>query len=87
MTVVNFSITTQLSNKINKAIEEKGFSSKAEFFRFAVMQYLENSNESKRDKTEESFEETMEELAHLLSKKYKNKELPSVEEQFNSLLQ
>ncbi len=41
MAIVNFSIPKVLEHKIKTAIIRKGFSSKAELFRFAVIRYLD----------------------------------------------
>ena len=43
MSIVNFSIPTALENRVKAAVKERGFASKAEFFRNAAMQYLESS--------------------------------------------
>ncbi len=37
MPMVNFSVPTVLERRINKTIKEKGFASKAEFFRYAAL--------------------------------------------------
>ena len=42
MSVVNFSITKPLEEKINKTIKDQGFTSKAEFFRFAAVDFIRN---------------------------------------------
>ncbi len=41
MAVVNFSIPKTLDQQIKTVVESRGFSSKAEFFRFAVIKYLD----------------------------------------------
>ncbi|HLD61007.1 MAG TPA: ribbon-helix-helix domain-containing protein [Patescibacteria group bacterium] len=42
MSIVNFSIPAKLDQQIKKTIKEKGFASKAEFFRFAALYTLGN---------------------------------------------
>ena len=44
MAIVNFAIPHVLEKKIKIAIEQKGFSSKAELFRFALIRYLEEKD-------------------------------------------
>ncbi len=39
MTVINFTVSKPLENKINKAIKKHGFASRAEFFRFLAMNF------------------------------------------------
>lgn len=41
MTVVNFSVTKQLEKKINKIVDEWGFSSRAEFFRYLAINFID----------------------------------------------
>jgi len=42
MSIVNFTVSEPLEKKIEKALRETGFQSKAELFRFAVINYLNN---------------------------------------------
>lgn len=56
MAVVNFSIPKTLDGQIKTAVESRGFSSKAEFFRFAVIKYLDEIREDILDaKTENGY--------------------------------
>ncbi len=41
MSIVNFAIPQILEKRIEQTIKSKGFSSRAELFRFAVMRYLD----------------------------------------------
>jgi len=41
MSVINFTVPNTLEKRINKTIREKGFSSKAEFFRFAAVHLMD----------------------------------------------
>lgn len=43
MAIINFSVPEILERKIKEVIKKKGFSSKAELFRFAVLRYLEET--------------------------------------------
>lgn len=38
--IVNFAIPTKLNNLIKKAVKQKGFANRAEFFRFSALQTL-----------------------------------------------
>lgn len=42
MAVINFSIPKNLDDRIKTVIREKGFASKAEFFRYCVVQYMDS---------------------------------------------
>ena len=87
MTIVNFTITDNLDRQIKKVVKEKGFQSKAELFRVAVLDYLTKVNEPKIAKMtdDERFEYLEEKLAKLLVKKYTVKKLPSLEEQLKAI--
>ena len=82
MSIVNFSIPQALNEKIQKTINDQGFSSKAEFFRFAAIYFMQNFQQKNQ---EEKYNETMQELSMKLQEKFKNKEIPSLEEQFADL--
>jgi metal-responsive CopG/Arc/MetJ family transcriptional regulator len=41
MAIVNFSIPAVLEKRVDATIKRKGFASKAEFFRFAAIYYIE----------------------------------------------
>jgi metal-responsive CopG/Arc/MetJ family transcriptional regulator len=84
MSVINFSVTKPLERDINKTIKKDGFSSKAEFFRFAAKDYINRRNVSD-DITQEEFEREMNDLAQTISRKLGGKKLPSLEEQLADL--
>ncbi|MEK7084858.1 MAG: ribbon-helix-helix domain-containing protein [Patescibacteria group bacterium] len=42
MSVVNFTVTKPLEKKIKETIKTHGFNSKAEFFRFAALAYIQH---------------------------------------------
>ena len=83
MSIVNFSISKPLEAKINKVIKQEGFSSKAEFFRFAAMHCIENFK--KQDISQEEFEESVRSFKEVVQKFAKNKKFPSVREQLADL--
>lgn len=88
MAVINFTITDTLDKKIKKVVKEKGFQSKAEFFRTAVFQYISGIDQSenvKKKTNDREFSYLEEKLAQLLIKKYAGKKIPSLEEQLKSI--
>lgn len=83
MSVVNFSVTKPFEKKINEAIKTYGFSSKAEFFRFAAFRFVEELKTHSSD--EEEYERSMKALSARLKKKYSKKSPPSLEDQLADL--
>ena len=84
MSIVNFAVSKPLEQKINQAIKEYGFASKAEFFRFAAMNLITKikhpgSNEAKE------FAQAAGKLSKTIHQIYGNKKLPSIEEQLADL--
>ena len=84
MSVVNFSIPKALEKRINKIISEKGFASKAEFFRYSAIHYIDVVSTSTTEKIEQ-----IDELGRLIGEEvkrlYKGKKLPSPEEQLKDI--
>ncbi|MDC1205237.1 ribbon-helix-helix domain-containing protein [Candidatus Pacebacteria bacterium] len=83
MSVINFSIPKVLEGRVEKTIKEKGFVSKAEFFRMAAMYFLEHGaspiNPEKR--SEQLTRAIKEEVVH----KYKGRKIPSAQKQLADL--
>jgi len=82
MPVVNFSVTKPLERDVRRIIEKDGFSSKAEFFRFAAKDYINRRNGASLD---DLIEHEAEEIGRLLQRKYKFKDPPSLEEQLSDI--
>lgn len=84
MTIANFTVTKQLDRRINALIKDQGFSSKAEFFRFAIYNYFNilNGSECNLDK---KYKDAMDDLAKAIAKNFKGKKLPTLEEQLADL--
>ena len=80
MTIVNFSIPKTLERRVAEVIKEKGFASKAEFFRFAAIHLIDII-----DKPFSSEEERFLHLSKVLQKtirqRYSDKHIPSIREQ------
>ena len=84
MTIVNFSIPVALDKKISKVIKEDGFASKAEFFRFTVMNYISVVRPSTTLIDEEN-KQLIREIKMELRRVYKGKKLPSLKEQLDNI--
>lgn len=80
MAIVNFSIPKTLEKRVQEVIKTKGFASKAEFFRFAAVFFMDVV-----DKPYISEDERFDYLSQAIRKEvvqqYKNKKIPSLEEQ------
>ncbi len=83
MPIVNFTITPILEQKVNQTVKKLGFTSKAELFRFAVMDFIKNLD---RDLTDEEFSVIVGGLTDSIAKKLRGKKFPPLEEQMADLL-
>ncbi len=79
MSIVNFSIPQNLNEKIQQVIKDQGFSSKAEFFRFSAIYFMQNLQTKKQS---DEYEQAISDLSQALREKNKNESLPSIEAQF-----
>lgn len=89
MPIVNFAVSQSLKQKIDSLIEEYGFGSQAEFFRFLAINFWEKDNKielSSEAKIDLEFNKATQELTALIKKKYGGKKLPSAEEQLADLM-
>jgi len=84
MSVVNFTIPKPLEQKIADAIEQQGFASKAEFFRFAALRALE-AFQGQMNTLDRDYALVMQKLAETMKRKYRGKKLPPLEEQLADL--
>ncbi len=80
MSIVNFSVPKQLEKRIGETIKEKGFPSKAELFRFAVIRYLDETEKLPFAKNKQ-IANLSEQLETELKKKIGKKPLPSLTKQ------
>lgn len=85
MAIVNFSVPKPLDQRINDMIKQKGFASKAEFFRFASLYYLDVVGASTTHNEEAEMDRLSGLIAEKVNKHYKGKNLPSVREQLENL--
>ena len=84
MAIINFSIPKTLEQRINATIKEKGFASKAEFFRFAAMFFIDSSISNKINE-DERFNFLTQSLSKAISKKYKDSPIDFLQEQLNDI--
>lgn len=47
MPIINFSIPKNLDDRVKMVVREKGFASKAEFFRYCAVQYMDSDKSRK----------------------------------------
>ena len=78
MSIVNFAVPKALEKKVNKVIRERGFASKAEFWRSLATNYL--------DETLQAYEQArtkylIESISRLVDTKFHGRKLPSLDEQ------
>ncbi len=84
MSIVNFAISQPLEQKINKAIKEYGFASKAEFFRFLAINFTKPKKVLPLENDQEITCLTSK-IKELTQKKFINKKIPSLKNQLNNL--
>ena len=80
MSVVNFSIPKRLEKRVEETIQEKGFASKAEFFRFAAMYFMDILDRKTKNE-DEHFEYLTSVLQDEISENYRGKKIVSLREQ------
>ena len=79
MSIVNFAISKPLEKQVNQTIKEKGFASKAEFFRFLAFRFFDK---------EENYDKEIGQLVkeiNEISKKIDTSKIPSLEDQLADL--
>ena len=79
MAIINFAVKKPLDDKIKKAIKENGFSSKAEFFRLAAINFLQSEN--KKIDEDDRMSYLASELSRTIIRNIGNKKLPSLRRQ------
>lgn len=80
MAIINFAVPETLEKRINATIKEKGFASKAEFFRFAAVHLLDIAQQPYTSE-DERFRFLHTALRDEIMHRYKGKALPSVKTQ------
>ena len=82
MAIVNFEVPAALDRRIKKTIKERGFASKAEFFRMAAFNYfIKDPDQQDRDE----INKLTKEISRLVEVKFRGKKIPSVRDQLANL--
>ena len=84
MSIVNFSIPIILEKRVATVMKQKGFATKAEFFRFAAIYFIDVINKPTITE-DERFDILTSTLRKQLQTKYKNKVVPSVRHQLSDV--
>ena len=84
MSVVNFSIPNTLNKRVSQTIKERGFISKAEFFRFAAIYQMDVINKPTSNENEK-FDYLTEKVSKQISNKFRDKKVPSLKKQLADL--
>lgn len=80
MPIVNFAVPETLDRRVEKIIKDKGFGSRAEFFRFAAIHFIDIVNKPIASE-EERFNYLTRALSEEISQRFRGKKLPSAKEQ------
>lgn len=83
MSIVNFNLKQPLEQKVNRVIKEQGFTSKAEFFRFVTLVYLNHQIGSSVEN--DRYTAAVNDLRKVLHRKLAHKKLPALREQLADL--
>ncbi|OHA72926.1 MAG: hypothetical protein A3A27_02195 [Candidatus Wildermuthbacteria bacterium RIFCSPLOWO2_01_FULL_47_18] len=81
MAVINFTIPARLESNVQRAIRKNGFASRAEFFRMAAVNYLQQDLDIK-----DQINMLTKAIAQEIELRYKGKKIPPVEDQLKDLL-
>ncbi|OGL73440.1 hypothetical protein A3E39_01775 [Candidatus Uhrbacteria bacterium RIFCSPHIGHO2_12_FULL_60_25] len=84
MAIINFAVPETLEKRINKTIKEKGFASKAEFFRFAAVHFLDIVQKPFATE-DERFNFLSATLQHEITHGHKGKTLPNIKTQLEDV--
>ncbi len=80
MSNINFSIPKTLEKQVAQVVKQKGFNNKAEFFRFAAINFINIVNKLEVDE-EERFNYLTKTLNQEVVKKYRGKKIPLLKKQ------
>ncbi|HEY4515204.1 MAG TPA: hypothetical protein VJJ22_03555 [Candidatus Paceibacterota bacterium] len=78
MPIVNFAVPRTLEKKVNKAIRERGFASKAEFWRMAGLNF---STHDPEQKVRDEIRQLTKQISEQVRIKFNGKKIPSLKEQ------
>ena len=83
MPIVNFSVPKTLDKRVAKTMAAKGFSSKAEFFRFAAIHFMDIINKPFASE-DERFDYLTKAIEKEVVERYSGKKLPSARVQLSN---
>lgn len=82
MAIINFAVPENLAKRIDRTIKENGFASKAEFFRFAAVHFLDLVQKPAPSEDERfAFLQTA--IQAEVVRRYKGKKLPNLKTQLS----
>ncbi|MFC1613305.1 ribbon-helix-helix domain-containing protein [Patescibacteria group bacterium] len=84
MPIINFTIPKILEKRVDSVVKRKGFATKAEFFRFAAMSFIE-TNEKETISEDERTACLTRAISKEVVRKYKNKKVPAIRKQLIDL--
>lgn len=84
MAIINFSVPKTLAKRIETIMRTKGFSSKAEFFRFSALYFIDIIEKPITNEAER-FDYLTTILSEEIKTKYHGKKIPSAREQLKDL--
>lgn len=84
MSTINFSIPKILDEQVKQVVKQKGFNNKAEFFRFAAINFINIVDKLEVDE-EARFDYLTKILSKKIIKKYHNKKIPPLKKQLSSI--
>ena len=84
MSIVNFSIPKTLNKRVDQTVKERGFISKAEFFRFAAIYFMDVINKPISGE-DAKFDYLTKKVSQQISDKFKDKEMPDLRDQLADL--
>ncbi len=84
MSIINFAVAEPLEQKINSAVKEYGFASKAEFFRFLAINFF-NTNKSLPLDNDFEIAYLVDKIEKAANEKFGGKILPSIKDQLADL--
>lgn len=84
MSIINFAVAEPLEQKINNAVKEYGFASKAEFFRFLAINFF-NTNQSLPLDNDSEIACLVDKIEKAANERFGGKTLPSIKDQLANL--
>ena len=82
MAIVNFAIPKPLERRGGEVMKEKGFSTKAEFFRFAAIHFIDVLNKPYITE-DERFDYLTHAITDEVTRTYRGKKVPSLRQQLS----